>query len=218
MAKVTSPLHSLNAHGALGNTVIHTDTKHGHVAKRWAKPTGQPSANQTAQRAAYAAACSTWNTLSQQDKLAWNIIGQRTQISGFNAYLSANIGAPTPPHVPAYTLIDMPPNVLDIWATGMSADGSVIVGTLTTINGDYWFRWTQSTGIVQMDDPATALDSRASAVSADGLTTVGYSVFEFGRQVWLHTDADGYTVADLPVGWSNMYAFGLSQDGTTATG
>src|SRR5262249_5641418 len=57
-------------------------------------------------------------------------------------------------------------------ASGVSADGSVVVGYSHSASGDQAFRWTQATGMVSLGNGVFA-SSIASGVSADGRVVVG---------------------------------------------
>jgi probable HAF family extracellular repeat protein len=61
-------------------------------------------------------------------------------------------------------------------ALGVSADGSVVVGTATTASGQQAFRWTKSTGMASLGNlPNNSFkQSSASRISADGSTIVGW--------------------------------------------
>jgi probable HAF family extracellular repeat protein len=63
-------------------------------------------------------------------------------------------------------------------ANGVSADGSVIVGTSSGINGSEAFRWTEETGMVGVGFSINNqyFDSSAKDVSADGSVIVGFAL------------------------------------------
>jgi probable HAF family extracellular repeat protein len=79
-------------------------------------------------------------------------------------------------------LNDSPGNVLSWAASGVSADGSVIVGVADDALGfDQAFRWTNATGTVSLGIQPNAQFSVSNAVSEDGATVVGFS---FGAFRW----------------------------------
>lgn len=88
MAKVTAPLLSAEAHGALGGALVFTHRAEGPVVKLWSKPTDERTAGQDAQRSIYAAAVAIWNGLSEEQKAAWAAQAAQTALTGFNLALS----------------------------------------------------------------------------------------------------------------------------------
>ncbi|MFN9735084.1 MAG: HAF repeat/PEP-CTERM domain-containing protein, partial [Microcystis sp.] len=69
---------------------------------------------------------------------------------------------------------DLPGGGFNSRATGVSADGSVVVGRGFSANGGQAFRWTQGTGMVGLGDlPEGIFYSSAAGVSADGSVVVG---------------------------------------------
>jgi probable HAF family extracellular repeat protein len=61
-------------------------------------------------------------------------------------------------------------------ATGVSADGSVVVGVADNVAGrDRAFRWTEAEGMQSLGSFSTTTSSSADRVSADGLVVVGYA-------------------------------------------
>ncbi len=59
--------------------------------------------------------------------------------------------------------------------SGMSADGSVVVGTSLPFIGPHRaFRWTANEDVVFLEPPPGLIDAFASNVSADGTTVVGF--------------------------------------------
>jgi probable HAF family extracellular repeat protein len=69
--------------------------------------------------------------------------------------------------------------------SGISADGSVIVGTCSVNGYKRPFRWTQATGIVDLGQPDENSHARAYGVSSDGSIIVGsayYDAYEFHWQ------------------------------------
>jgi probable HAF family extracellular repeat protein len=71
---------------------------------------------------------------------------------------------------------DLPGSDFSSRATGVSADGSVVVGESDSANGLEAFRWTEGTGMVGLGYlPGGGFNSRALGVSADGSVVVGIS-------------------------------------------
>ncbi len=103
-------------------------------------------------------------------------------------------------------------------ATGVSGDGSVIVGSFSTGNNHREaFRWTTS-GYIGLGTAGYTY-SYAQDVSADGSTIVG-GVWGAGqRRGFVWTSADGMRLLDsLPGGRPESYAEAVSADGTIAVG
>jgi probable HAF family extracellular repeat protein len=106
-------------------------------------------------------------------------------------------------------------------ATGVSADGSVIIGHGNSVGGrSKAFRWTQSDGIVSLGSLTSS--SFANDVSSDGSIIVGNSGFQAFR--WTQADGmvslkDTLIGAGLDVsGWSLTDANAISADGFTVVG
>jgi probable HAF family extracellular repeat protein len=59
-------------------------------------------------------------------------------------------------------------------ATSVSADGSVIVGSATTDDGEEAFRWTEDAGMQSLGDIDGYVEAGAMGVSADGSVIVGF--------------------------------------------
>jgi probable HAF family extracellular repeat protein len=92
---------------------------------------------------------------------------------------------------------------------GISADGSVVVGTRQTGSDFSAFYWTELLGMVDLGDllisngatNATGWKLHASAVSADGLTIVGQAIKgPFEVEAWVATIPEPATGALLLVG------------------
>ena len=104
------------------------------------------------------------------------------------------------------------------FATGVSVDGSVIVGRS---RGSYWyetFRWTEETGMVGL---AFLFDNYGAGVSADGAVVVFTSSTPYGR-----TEAARWTQSSGTVGLGflsdmrdyNSFATVVSADGSVVVG
>jgi probable HAF family extracellular repeat protein len=106
-------------------------------------------------------------------------------------------------------------------ATGISADGSVIVGYsgCYTTNTEKAFRWSQNTGIVELGDlPGGNTESRAHGVSADGVVVVGSSSSELGIEAFRWTQTDGMVGLGILPGKLSSVALGTSGDGSVVIG
>ena len=109
-------------------------------------------------------------------------------------------------------------------ATGVSADGSVVVGSNSNSNGySEAFRWTQVGGMVSLGYVAGGFSSYANAVSADGSVIVGSnisgSVALFSIQAFRWTQEDGMVgLGDLFGGGFFSHATSVSADGSIIVG
>lgn len=113
-------------------------------------------------------------------------------------------------------------------ANGISADGSVVVGSSVDANGyERPFRWTQSGGMVSLGTltnyPASNQNG-ASDVSADGSIVVGFGTTETGRTAFRWSSGIGMQSLGTLPGAGNgggellSYAAAISADGTTIVG
>jgi probable HAF family extracellular repeat protein len=77
-------------------------------------------------------------------------------------------------------------------AQDANADGSVIVGVATFLSGRQAFRWTNSTGIVELGDLLGGdVDSSAKGVSDDGNVIVGAGTSVNGQEAFRWTSGTG---------------------------
>ncbi len=98
-------------------------------------------------------------------------------------------------------------------ATGISADGEVVVGISTGASGFRAFRWTGAGGMEALPvDPDTT-----ASVSADGTGVAGSSIA--GAAAYLWNEGLGATpLGDLPGGTTETRVAGLSADGSVVFG
>lgn len=101
-------------------------------------------------------------------------------------------------------------------ANGISGDGRVVVGEISTEA----FVWTASTGMVRLWDYSQgAATSRATAASYDGSVITGTFATGAGYQAFRWTAQTGIVgLGNLPNASSGSYAFGISADGTRIAG
>jgi probable HAF family extracellular repeat protein len=147
------------------------------------------------------------------------VVGQANSLSGPEAFrwtsTTGMVGLGDLPGGPK------PYDVFYSWATGVSGDGSVVVGVgnydLDTAEA---FRWTLAKGMVGLGWlPGGPGYSVANAVSADGSTVVGSAASVLsGFEAFRWTAASGMVgLGSLP-GFSNTYARGVSGDGSRIVG
>ena len=118
---------------------------------------------------------------------------------------------------------DLPGGEFSSSATGISADGNVIVGAGNSQLGQEAFLWTQETGMVPLGDlPGGFFGSLATAVSADGRTVVGesFSTHSEGTlEAFRWTQGTGIQpIGDLPGGIFTSTAASVSGDGKIVVG
>ena len=100
---------------------------------------------------------------------------------------------------------DLPGGSFFSIATGVSADGSVVVGSGTpalTVSNREAYRWTAAGGMVGLGDLAGSIfSSSARGVSADGTVIVGRGVSASGTEAYRWTAGSGMVgLGDLPGG------------------
>jgi probable HAF family extracellular repeat protein len=118
---------------------------------------------------------------------------------------------------------DLPGGVFSSSASGVSADGSVVVGTSVSAAGNQAFRWIAASGMVGLGDlPGGAVRSAAYAVSADGEVVAGFSSSTLTGasydEAFRWTTNGMVGLGDLPGGRTNSQAFAMSADGTVIVG
>jgi probable HAF family extracellular repeat protein len=108
-------------------------------------------------------------------------------------------------------------------ALGVSADGSVVVGSGTTAAGQQAFRWSLTTGMVSLGNlPDGSLrQTSALSVSADGSVIVGYGDPGSGWDNYKNfrwTQSTGMASLGSLNGATHNIAFGVSADGSVVVG
>jgi uncharacterized membrane protein len=107
----------------------------------------------------------------------------------------------------------------NVYPAGLSADGSVLVGTVTTSpSGSRAFRYTQSGGLIELEQPDGADGSSAKAVSADGTTVVGDLYIQGAVLPFKWTVGSGMVVIGLLPGAIGGEANAVSGDGSIVVG
>ena len=82
------------------------------------------------------------------------------------------------------SLGDLPGGAFQSEANGVSADGSVVVGSGSSSSGWEAFRWTSAQGMVGLGLPNEGAGTTASDVSADGTVVVGTAHYYGGWDSW----------------------------------
>jgi len=116
---------------------------------------------------------------------------------------------------------DLPGGDLYSQATGISDDGSTVVGySESALAPAEAFRWTQGPGMQPLGFLVDgSFDSRSTAVSADGSVVVGSSRSASGQEAFRWTEASNMQgLGDLSGGIFNSIAWAVSADGTIVAG
>jgi hypothetical protein len=130
---------------------------------------------------------------------------------------------------------DVPADAQSITASGLSADGSVIVGSVTLPKPPYWatpqlYRWTETGGFEVIPQPFEDWEYGVYYmigvdVSADGETLLGYTyslpdpsyAYRF-PEAFLWTTAGGFEFFGKPPGFDSARPSALSSDASTVVG
>lgn len=109
------------------------------------------------------------------------------------------------------------PSAVSGSATGISADGSVVVGE----SASQAFRWTRETGMTPLGfiPNATSQYSYAAGVSADGAVVVGHGYNANSQlEAWRWTQADGVVGLGFLPNMVSSHAYAANADGSVIVG
>ncbi len=113
----------------------------------------------------------------------------------------------------------LPTNGTSSWASGVSADGSVVVGYSEPAPVyEQAFRWSHSDGMQGLGVLVNGYYSLATGVSGDGATVVGYGSTSSGYRAFSWTSSGGLTNLGVLPGASYSYAWGSSANGSVIVG
>jgi probable HAF family extracellular repeat protein len=118
---------------------------------------------------------------------------------------------------------DLPGGSFGSYASGVSGDGSTVVGNSYSASGQEAFRWTSESGMVGLGDlPGAGFVSYANGVSGDGSVVVGSSYSVDGDQAFRWTSEGGMVGLGYPPGEPLVdpysTATGVSGDGSVVVG
>jgi probable HAF family extracellular repeat protein len=106
----------------------------------------------------------------------------------------------------------------DSYATGASADGSVIVGSSDNTKKIQATLWTAAGGMVPLGFPAGEIANLAEAISANGSIVVGFRLNSAFAQAFSWTAAGGFTNLGMLSGDDSSVAYGVNADGSVVVG
>ncbi|MDM8008604.1 MAG: SUMF1/EgtB/PvdO family nonheme iron enzyme [Phycisphaerae bacterium] len=109
---------------------------------------------------------------------------------------------------------------INTYAEGVSADGSVVVGSVMSAGKQDAFRWTPQQGMELLESLSDGGGSTAAGLSADGRVVVGTSYSSSGSdQAFRYTPENGrQAIGNMP-GWESGGAgLAVSADGSTGVG
>jgi probable HAF family extracellular repeat protein len=110
------------------------------------------------------------------------------------------------------------------YATAISADGSVIVGSSNSADGERAFKYTASDGMVSLGtlNYVSSSTSSATAISADGSLIVGNAFINYeittSEGVYYQSSQSGFKYETSLVGIPAILINGVSADGSLAVG
>lgn len=115
---------------------------------------------------------------------------------------------------------DLPGGTFYTYASGVSDDGSVVVGRGYSDAGLEAFRWTLETGAVGLGDlPGGLFNSTAFGVSGDGKVIVGQGVSDISPEAMRWTEDGGMVPLGLPdAGYSGSAGWRTNYDGSAIVG
>ena len=131
------------------------------------------------------------------------------------ACIALAIGLPAPSQSSA-ELTDLGGGEGNVYASGVSADGSVIVGYSETGDGDRAFKYTVGDGVMTSLGTLGA-HSYAFRISGDGSVIVGTSETSLGDRAFKYTVGDGVMTSLGTLG-GQSFGRGVSEDGSVIVG
>jgi len=113
---------------------------------------------------------------------------------------------------------DLPGGTFPSSATGVSADGSVVVGSGKSVSGPEAFRWENGVMTPLGDLPEGIFFSEANGISANGSVIVGESISDSGPEAFRWELGVMTGLGDLSGGFFFSIALGVSADGSVVVG
>lgn len=118
MSKVTGPLFSMDASGALGDAIVFSKWKGIAYVRAFAIPSNPQTVKQVNLRNAFTLAVDYWQAQDAPAKEVWNTFAEGTKKSGFNQFVERALKAYIADHgtdvsVTAVSVLGDPP--LDVW-------------------------------------------------------------------------------------------------------
>jgi probable HAF family extracellular repeat protein len=191
-----------------GTTVVGSSTSDlGAEAFRWTAETGMVGLGQAPRyggsNATDASADGSVVVGSSRNAFRWTEAGGRVDLGDAPGGLENGVG----------------------YGDGVSADGSMVVGTTNSQNGIEAFRWTEAGGFQLLGDlPGGNYASRAFDISADGSIVVGESYSAASQpfgwpEAFVWSEENGMrALGDLPGGVFRSTAQAISADGSMVVG
>jgi uncharacterized membrane protein len=118
--------------------------------------------------------------------------------------------------LPRFELLKLPTDATLGVAVGVSADGAVVAGNVTTPAAHAGFRWTHAGGALLLDALPSQSGSSATALSADGKVIVGTSGAQLEAVYW--SAGNGTPQSLLSAGWKSLQPLFVSADGSVIAG
>ncbi len=100
MAKVIAPLFGFSARGKLDKSLIYSSWKGINYVKKYVTPANPKTPAQVAHRNLFSQAVSSWKSLADDEKSAWNNAAKGKPLSGFNLYVQSYIETNGNPQIP----------------------------------------------------------------------------------------------------------------------
>ena len=118
MAKVTGPLFSMSASGALGDAIVFSTWKGKEYVRAYQIPSNPKTVKQVNLRNAFTMTIAYWHAQTDPQKLIWKAFAEGTGKSGFNQFVERALKAYITDHgtsvvVTAVAVAGDPPS--DVW-------------------------------------------------------------------------------------------------------
>ena len=170
MARVTGPLLSMDASGAVGGSIVFSKWKGRNYVRRFVVPHNPRSALQVAQRAVLRFLSTDWAGIPVLDQATWDSLAAATNISPFNAYLSNGLNRNSQLKGPArvYPADESGPipTAPTLAVTGGVHNAGIVITQGVIPGGTAWFLYRKEGG-----PPAGLVSELIAVVGYSGVTT-----------------------------------------------
>ena len=91
MPRVSGPLFSLDASGALDDTIVYSKWKGRPYVRKWASPSNPKSPGQLGIRAMFRALSKAWDALTAPEQASYEELAESLNVSPFNVFMKFNM-------------------------------------------------------------------------------------------------------------------------------